>query len=57
MPWACRSQMVGKMKAEFNAKTQGRKDARDVGGLASLRPGDLALSEGFRDTPLGPVEV
>jgi restriction endonuclease S subunit len=43
------------MKAEFNAKTQRRKDARDVGGLASLRPGDLALSEGFRDTPLGPL--
>jgi len=43
------------MGAELNAKTQGRKDARDAGGLASLCPGDLALSEGFRDTPLGPL--
>jgi type I restriction enzyme S subunit len=38
-----------------NAKTQGREGARDADGLASLRPGDLALSEGFRDTPLGPL--
>ena len=43
------------MGAELNAKTQGRKDARGVGGLASLCPGDLALSEGFRDTSLGPL--
>ena len=43
------------MKAELNAKTQRREDARDVGGLASLRPGDFALPEGFRDTPLGPL--
>jgi len=43
------------MGAELNAKTQGRKDARDVGGLAPWRPGDFALSEGFRDTPLGPL--
>jgi len=45
------------MGAELNAKTQGRKDARDIGGLAAWRPGDLALSDGFHDTPLGPVEV
>ena len=43
------------MGAELNAKTQGRKDARDVGGLAPWRPGDFALPEGFRDTPLGPL--
>ena len=55
MPWACSSQMVGKMKAELNAETPRRQDAKDSEGFASWRPGDLALSEGFRDTPLGPL--